>query len=256
MEVIDKKFVSLNNLMTRLRKKKSPPEGLLLLFPHCIQNSKCKQNIKHDINECVRCGKCKVMDLLELSEEYGISIAVASGGRIALKRVMAKEVQGVVAIACEKELRTGLMAAMPKAIYAVPNQRPYGYCVDTDVYMDDVIKAIKFFVSSYEKKSYKPVVKKKVVSKKKPAAKRKVAAKKKPEAKKKVIAKKKPVAKKKIADKKEPEAKKKVVVKKKPVAKKKIADKKKSEVKKKVVTKKKPVAKKKTAAQKKPKSLP
>ena len=58
MEVIDKKFVSLNNLMTRLRKKKSPPEGLLLLFPHCIQNSKCKQNIKHDINECVRCGKC------------------------------------------------------------------------------------------------------------------------------------------------------------------------------------------------------
>ncbi len=133
-------------MMTRLRKKKSPPEGLLLLFPHCIQNSKCKQNIKHEINECIRCGKCKVKDLLELSEEYGISIAVASGGRIALKRVMAKEVQGVVAIACEKELRLGLMAAMPKAIYAVPNQRPYGYCVDTDVYMDDVIKAIKFFV--------------------------------------------------------------------------------------------------------------
>ena len=102
MEVIDKKFVSLNNMMTRLRKKKCPPEGLLLLFPHCIQNSNCKQNIKHEINECIRCGKCKVKDLLELSEEYGISIAVASGGRIALKRVMAKEVQGVVAIACEK----------------------------------------------------------------------------------------------------------------------------------------------------------
>jgi hypothetical protein len=180
MDVIDKKFVSLNNLMTRLRKKKSPPEGLLLLFPHCIQNSKCKQNIKHDVNECVRCGKCKVMDLLELSEEYGISIAVASGGRIALKRVMAKEVQGVVAIACEKELRTGLMAAMPKAIYAVPNQRPYGYCVDTDVYMDDVLKAINFFVKSYEKDSNKSAVKKMTVAKKKPVAKKKTAAKKKP----------------------------------------------------------------------------
>ncbi len=153
MEVIDKKFVSLNNMMTKLRKKKCPPEGLLLLFPHCIQNSKCKQNIKHDVNECIRCGKCKVKDLLELSEEYGVSIAVASGGRIALKRVMAEEVQGVVAIACEKELRTGLMAAMPKAIYAVPNQRPYGYCIDTDVYMDDVIKAIKFFVKDHKKVS-------------------------------------------------------------------------------------------------------
>ena len=213
MEVIDKKFVSLNNMMTRLRKKKSPPEGLLLLFPHCIQNSKCKQNIKHDINECVRCGKCKVKDLLELSEEYGISIAVASGGRIALKRVMAKEVQGVVAIACEKELRLGLMAAMPKAIYAVPNQRPYGYCVDTDVYMDDVIKAIKFFVKSYEKDSnkttaakMKPTAQKKTVAKKKPAANKKTAAKKKPATNKKTVAKKKPAAQKKTVVKKKPKS--------------------------------------------------
>ncbi len=224
MEIIDKKFVSLNNLMTRLRKKKCPPEGLLLLFPHCIQNSKCKQNIKHDINECIRCGKCKVKDLLELSEEYGISISVASGGRVALKRVMAKEVQGVVAIACEKELRTGLMAAMPKAIYAVPNQRPYGYCVDTDVYMDDVIKAIKFFVSSYEKDSNRLTAKKKVVTKKKPETKKKVATKKKPETKKKVATKKKPETKKKVATKKKPETKKKVATKKKPETKKKTDD--------------------------------
>lgn len=153
MEVIDKQFVSLSNMMTKLRKKKCPPEGLLLLFPHCIQNSKCKQNIKHDLNECNRCGKCKVKDLLEVSEEYGISIAIASGGRIALKRVMAEEVQGVVAIACEKELRTGLMAAMPKAIFAVPNLRPNGYCVDTDVYMDDVLKAIERFLVHNKKKS-------------------------------------------------------------------------------------------------------
>ena len=153
MEVIDKQFVSLNNMMTKLRKKRCPPEGLLLLFPHCIQNSKCKQNIKHDLNECKRCGKCKVKDLLEISEEYGISIAIASGGRIALKRVMAEEVQGVVAIACEKELRTGLMAAMPKAIFAVPNLRPNGYCVDTDVYMDDVLKAIERFLIHTKKKS-------------------------------------------------------------------------------------------------------
>ena len=212
MEVIDKKFVSLNNLMTRLRKKKSPPEGLLLLFPHCIQNSKCKQNIKHDLSECIRCGKCKVKDLVELSEEYGISIAVASGGRIALKRVMAKEVQGVVAIACEKELRTGLMAAMPKAIYAVPNQRPYGYCVDTDVYMDDVLKAIKFFVKSYEKDSNKPA------AKTKPVAKKKVAAKKKSATKKETVAKKKPAAKKETVAKKKPKAKKETVAKKKPKA--------------------------------------
>ena len=206
MEVIDKKFVSLNNLMTRLRKKKSPPEGLLLLFPHCIQNSNCKQNIKHEVNECIHCGKCKVKDLLELSEEYGISLAVASGGRIALKRVMAEEVQGVVAIACEKELRTGLMAAMPKAIYAVPNKRPYGYCVDTDVYMDDVLKAVKFFVKSYEKDSSKPAAKRETAAKKKPTTKIKTVAKKKSATKKETVAKKKSATKKKTVAKKKPKA--------------------------------------------------
>jgi hypothetical protein len=64
---------------------------------------------------------------------------------------MAEEVQGVVAIACEKELRMGLMAAMPKAVFAVPNLRPHGYCVDTDVYIDDVLKAIKRFVKHHKK---------------------------------------------------------------------------------------------------------
>ncbi|MCP4253511.1 MAG: DUF116 domain-containing protein, partial [Candidatus Scalindua sp.] len=124
--------------------------------------------------------------------------------------------QGVVAIACEKELRTGLMAAMPKAIYAVPNQRPYGYCVDTDVYMDDVLKAIDFFVKSYKKNSKKLAPKKKATAVKKPAPKKKTTAVKKPAPKKKATAVKKPAPKKKTAAKKKPAPKKKTTVKKKP----------------------------------------
>jgi hypothetical protein len=95
---------------------------------------------------------------------------------------------------------------MPKAIYAVPNQRPYGYCVDTDVYMDDVIKAIKFFVKSYEKDSNKSAVKKKTAAKKKPAAKKMTVAKKKPIAKKMTVAKKKPAVKKMTVAKKKPKS--------------------------------------------------
>ncbi len=146
MEVLDKKFVSLNNLVTKLKKNKCSPGSLLLLFPHCIQYSKCKQNINVDLSECKRCGKCKVKDLMELSEEYGVSIAIANGGRIALQRVMAKEIRGVIAIACEKELRIGIMAALSKRILGVTNLRPHGYCIDTDVVLDDVKKAIEQFL--------------------------------------------------------------------------------------------------------------
>jgi len=146
MEFIDKKVVSINNLMMKFRKRKCSPKNLLILFPHCIQNSQCKQNVKNDLNECKRCGKCKIKDLLEFSEKYGVNIVLATGGRVALQRVMAEDIHGVIAIACEKELRTGLMAAMSKAIFAVPNLRPHGYCKDTDVYLDEVKEAIEKFL--------------------------------------------------------------------------------------------------------------
>ncbi len=145
-ETLDAKLVSLSNLITKLRMSKCPPSSLLILFPHCIQWSKCPQKITLDLGECRRCGKCKVKDLIELSEKYGVQVAVASGGRVALQRVKAEEIRGVIAIACEKELRIGLMAAMPKAIMAVPNLRPHGYCKDTDVTMEEVEKQVRLFL--------------------------------------------------------------------------------------------------------------
>src|SRR4030067_2066030 len=131
MEFIDKKFVSINNLMVKLRKKKCSSKNLLILFPHCIQHSECKQNVKNDLNECKRCGKCKIKDLIECSEKYGVHISLATGGRVAIQKVKSEEIHGVVAIACEKELRTGLMAATAKAFFAVPNLRPHGFFNDT-----------------------------------------------------------------------------------------------------------------------------
>ncbi|MBI5124679.1 MAG: DUF116 domain-containing protein [Planctomycetes bacterium] len=151
-ETIDSKFVSLSNLVNKLRAAKCPPNSLLILFPHCIQYSKCPQKITLDLGECKRCGKCKVKNLIELAEKYGVQIAVASGGRVALQRVKSEEIRGVVAVACEKELRIGLMAAMPKAIMAVPNLRPHGYCKDTDVTMEEVEKEILRFLGDQAKK--------------------------------------------------------------------------------------------------------
>jgi hypothetical protein len=145
-EVIDSKVVSLSNLINRLKGNKCPPSGLLIMFPHCIQWSKCPQKITLDLNNCKRCGKCKVKDLIELSEKYGVQLAVATGGRAALERVKSEEVRGVVAIACEKELRIGLTAAFPKAILSVPNLRPHGYCKDTDVIIADVEQYVRQFL--------------------------------------------------------------------------------------------------------------
>lgn len=143
---LDRRIVSLNNLAVKVRRKRTTPDGLLLLFPSCLQHSECKQNIRHDLSNCKRCGRCKVKDMLEVGDTYGIACAIATGGLLALQAVKKENVSAVVAIACEKELREGILAALPKAVIGVVNMRPHGPCKDTDVNMAEVRKAVEWFL--------------------------------------------------------------------------------------------------------------
>lgn len=135
-----------SNVLTKARRKTCPPERLLLLFPACLQYSKCKQNIRNDLGECKRCGRCKVKDILELAEEYGVEPFIATGGRLAAQKARSDEVDAIVAVACGKELRAGVLAVFPKPALAIHNSRPHGPCVDTDVDLDEVRKAIEWFL--------------------------------------------------------------------------------------------------------------
>ncbi len=130
------------NSITRLRRSRCKPEDLLILVPSCLQNSECTQKITRDINKCRRCGRCKVRDVIELSEKYGTRCAVATGGRLALEMARQDSVKCVVAIACEKELQEGLKAIFPKPGLGIINVRPHGPCTDTDVDLTEVEEAI------------------------------------------------------------------------------------------------------------------
>ena len=134
------------NLLTRIRRPRCAPEQLMLLFPSCLQRSACPQKISLDLGQCRRCGKCKVKDIIELSEEYGTQCVVATGGRLALLRAREGDVKVVVAVACEKELRSGILGLFPKPALGVINLRPHGPCRDTDVDLQEVEEAIRWFL--------------------------------------------------------------------------------------------------------------
>ena len=146
MARFSKAFVSLNNCLKRLRLRKVSKEELLLLFPACLQNSACDAKITNGISNCRRCGRCKVKSILEMAEHYGVRAAVATGGELALEEAKAKDVRGIVAIACEKELRQGIMAAFPKPVLGVVNLRLHGPCKDTDVSMQEAEDAVRRFL--------------------------------------------------------------------------------------------------------------
>ncbi len=136
-------FVSLNNALRKVERRKVPAEQLLLLFPVCLQNSDCDAKITNDVSNCRRCGKCKVKSILEMAERYGVRAVAATGGELALQETKAKDVKAVVAIACEKELRQGIVAAFPKPVVGVVNLRPNGPCKDTDVNLPEAEAALR-----------------------------------------------------------------------------------------------------------------
>jgi hypothetical protein len=152
---VDRAIVSLSNMTVRARRTRTPADRLLLVVPHCLQNSRCEVRLDTDLTTCRLCGRCQVKDLIRLAEQYGIRRAIATGGELALERTRDESVRAVVAVACEKELRQGILAAFPKAVLGVVNERPCGPCKDTRVKLADVRRAIEWFLRSGSK-SQKP----------------------------------------------------------------------------------------------------
>lgn len=139
-------LIHCNNALTRFRKVKVAPENLLLLLPHCMQWNGCKENVKEDILQCKKCGRCRIAQMRELVEKYHIRCVVAAGGRKAIAAVRRPETAAVVAVACEKELIAGIFATLPKPVLAVTNQRPCGDCCNTCVDPPQVEKGIQSLI--------------------------------------------------------------------------------------------------------------
>lgn len=117
-------------------------DGLLFLIPVCLQRSACEVKVLENVHNCQRCGRCRIRDLVELSEREGIDIEVVSGGRLAKEMVERKRPEGVLACACEKELATGIFESYPVPVYGIINERPEGPCKNTQVDIKMVLQAL------------------------------------------------------------------------------------------------------------------
>lgn len=136
-------FVILNNLLTRLRRVKVPPENLLLLVPRCLQKNGCAQTLGETIDDCNACGQCGVTDLLAIRDEFGIHCSLAAGGKEALAFVRDPKIKAVVAVACEKELAMGILAVFPTPVLGVLNIQTNGPCRNTQIKPDLVREAVR-----------------------------------------------------------------------------------------------------------------
>ncbi len=112
-DTLQQSFIALNNQLVRAKKLRVPAHKALILLPHCIQLFDCAIKITGDVNKCTRCGRCDIQGLVELARERGIDIAVATGGTLARKIIVDKRPQLILAVACERDLTSGIRDAYP-----------------------------------------------------------------------------------------------------------------------------------------------
>ncbi len=139
-------YTLINNRLIRERTYDLRGEDILILTPHCLQKSTCPYKITHDVENCRRCGLCNVHQLMELKSRYGVQFSVVTGGTLARKLIGDLRPKAIIAIACERDLVSGLMDVKGVPVLAVINQRPQGPCVNTLVDLKEVETAIQHFI--------------------------------------------------------------------------------------------------------------
>jgi hypothetical protein len=148
-EKIQQSFVEVNNLLVKAKCRDSKPRRILLLMPHCLQFNDCAIKITTDANKCQACGKCKIKDLVLLAKKYDVHLSVATGGTLARRRVAEAKPQAIIAVACERDLTSGIQDAYPLPVIGILNERPFGPCFNTSVDISKVAEALEYLANGH-----------------------------------------------------------------------------------------------------------
>ena len=143
---VRRSFIKVNNELVLSSGIQCEPRQLLVLLPHCIQSSRCTHRLTYHIDNCARCGACPLKDVLNLRDTYGVQVAIATGGTIARRIVVQARPKLIVAVACERDLSSGIQDTHPLPVFGVINERPNGPCLDTFVSIRRLESAIRHFI--------------------------------------------------------------------------------------------------------------
>lgn len=143
---IRRSFIEINNELVRSSSFKAPPRRVLVLMPHCIQRDICPHRITVKVSNCRQCGKCDFSELTKTAERFGVDMTVATGGTLARRVIVETRPELIVAVACERDLSSGIVETYPIPVIGVLIDRPEGPCMNTRVNVEMVERALDTFL--------------------------------------------------------------------------------------------------------------
>jgi hypothetical protein len=136
---IGESYVHVNNSFAKaIENVKFKPKDILILLPHCLQFNDCKVRITNDIKHCTECGLCDIAELKKVAEKYSVNIAIATGGTLARRIIIENRPKFIIAVACQRDLVSGMQDVFPIPVFGVLNTRPNGPCISTRVAVQEI----------------------------------------------------------------------------------------------------------------------
>lgn len=133
IDAIRRLYISVNNILVRYGDISVPPQKILILIPHCLQYYGCEIKVTSNTGNCRRCGRCNIGDIIEIAEEYKVQVAIATGGTAARSLVRRLKPGLIIAVACERDLTSGISDIENIPVVGFTNERPNGPCYNTTV---------------------------------------------------------------------------------------------------------------------------
>ncbi len=148
---IQRSFIEVNNQLVRARRTTIDSQQCLILLPHCLQKEFCPHKITLSANNCQKCGRCQIGEIIDLAAEKKVGVEVVAGGTMARRALEQYGPRAVVAVACERDLSSGVLDSFPLPVIGVLNQRPEGPCINTKVDIEALKGALNFHLMSLER---------------------------------------------------------------------------------------------------------
>jgi len=93
---------------------------------------------------------CPIDHLLDIRDRYHTKMFVATGGTLARRIVHQVKPKMVIAVACERDLSSGILDIKKIPVVGILNERPNGPCMNTRVSVKDIEETIQFFIQEGE----------------------------------------------------------------------------------------------------------
>lgn len=146
-ERFERSFIFFNSSLVGIKKILLKPGEILVLLPRCIQNGDCKYNVVNNLENCISCGKCDIKVIREAVKDNGVKVAVVTGGSQARDLIKKFAPRAIIAVACERELVSGIFDVPGCEVVGLLNERPEGPCLNTRASVLELKEAIEKFLT-------------------------------------------------------------------------------------------------------------